>query len=146
MNKQEWLLSQIEKFPTLSARELVSELNKKVLVDNPEPQNTVPLIPSLEEVLKLVTGEEAFVISETETFKRILSAINEQKVKDIISNLSVLKRGNVLSETSFNKIIPLLEKTQPDPNYQSRVYMSEVELAGFDVVFVHEVEAISPLI
>lgn len=142
MNKQEWLLTQIEKFPTLSVRELVSELNKKVLVDNPEPQNTIPMLPPLEEVLELVTPQERFAISETWTYDRILSAISQQKVDWIIGNLVTLKGGNILSEVSFNKLVSLLEKTQPDPNYQSQIYMSEVELAGFDVVFVHEVEAL----
>ena len=142
MNKQEWLLTQIEKFPTLPVRELVSELNKKVLVNNPQPQNTVPVIPLLEEVMQLVTEEERFAVSETWTYDRILLALNEQRIDWIIGNLVTLKGGKVLSEASFNKIIPLLEKTQPDPNYQSQIYMSEVELAGFDVVFVHEVEAL----
>lgn len=142
MNKQEWLLTQIEKFPTLSVRELVSELNKKVLVNNPEPQSTVPVIPPLEEVLEFVTPQERFAISETRTYDRILSAISQQKVDWIIGNLITLKGGNILSEVSFDKLVSLLEKTQPDPNYQSQIYMSEVELAGFDVVFVHEVEVL----
>jgi hypothetical protein len=40
MTKQEWLLNQIAQFPELSARELASYLNDKVLVDNPTPIGT----------------------------------------------------------------------------------------------------------
>jgi hypothetical protein len=50
MNKQEWLLNQIAQFPELSARELASYLNDKVLVDNPTPIGEVPVVPTLEEV------------------------------------------------------------------------------------------------
>ena len=148
MTKQEWLLTQIKKFPKLSVRELVSKLNTKVLVDNPQQQRTIPLIPSLKEVLQLVTEEERFAISETKTYDRILSAINEQKFDWIVDNVINLKGGTnskgekILSEVSFDKLVSLLEKTQPDPKYQSQIYISEVELAGFDTVFVYEVEAL----
>ena len=62
MNKQEWLLTQIKKFSKLSARELTAKLNDKVLVDNPEPQQQVAVLPSLAEVLAVVTPQEAFNI------------------------------------------------------------------------------------
>lgn len=140
MNKQEWLLAQIKKFPKLSARELTAKLNDKKLVDNPEPQQQIAVLPSLDEVLAVVTPQEAFNISETRTYDRILEAFNQRNTSSIISYLGVLKGGNVLSESSYNKLINLLQKTQLDPDYQSQVLMSEAELARFDLVLVNEIE------
>jgi hypothetical protein len=48
--------------------------------------------------------------------------------------------GLVLSESSYDKLINLLQKTQLDPDYQSQVLMSEAELARFDLVLVNEIE------
>ena len=132
--------SQINKFPKLSARELTAKLNDKVLVDNPEPQQQVAVLPSLAEVLAVVTPQEAFNISETRTYDRILEAFNQRNTSNIISYLGVLKGGNVLSESSYDKLIDLLQKTQLDPSYQSQVLMSEAELLGFDLVLVNEIE------
>ena len=140
MNKQEWLVSQIKKFPKLSARELTAKLNDKVLVDNPEPQQQVAVLPSLAEVLAVVTPQEAFNISETRTYDRILEAFNQRNTSNIISYLGVLKGGNVLSESSYNKLIDLLQKTQLDPDYQSQILMSEAELARFSIILVNEIE------
>jgi hypothetical protein len=140
MTKQEWLLTQIKKFPELSARELTGKLNDKILVDNPEPQQQIAVLPSLTEVLAVVTPQEAFNISETRTYDRILEAFNQGNISNIIAYLGVLKGGDILSESSYNKLIVLLQKTQPDSNYQSQVLLSPAELAGFGIVLVNEIE------
>ena len=140
MTKQEWLLNQIAQFPELSARELASKLNDKVLVDNPLPQQQILLQPTLEEVLAIVKEEEKFPISETKTYDRILSAISQGRIDWIVVGLATLKAGNLLSEDSYNKLIQLLQQTQPDPNYQAQVSLSAAELAGYGIVLVNEVE------
>ena len=140
MNKQEWLLTQIKKFPKLSARELTAKLNDKVLVDNPEPQQQVAVLPSLAEVLAVVTPEEAFNISETRTYDRILEAFNQRNTSNIIINLGILKSGDILSDSSYTKLINLLQRLQLDPSYQPKVLMSEAELLGFDLVLVNEID------
>lgn len=140
MNKREWLLTQIAQFPTLSARELTGKLNEKMLVDNPEPQQQIPLQPTLEEVLAIVKEEEEFPISETKTYDRILEAISQGRIDWVASGLSTLKAGKLLSEDSYNKLIELLQQTQPDPNYQAQINLSAVELAGYGIVLVNEVE------
>jgi hypothetical protein len=138
--KEPYILAQIAQFPTLSARELTAKLNDKVLVNNPEPQQQIAVLPSLAEVLAVVTPQEAFNISETRTYDRVLEAFNQRNTSDIISYLGVLKGGDVLSESSYDKLITLLRKTQPDPNYQSQVLLSPAELAGFDIILVNEIE------
>ena len=137
--KQEWLLTQIAQFPELSARELTSKLNDKVSVDNPEPQQRIPLSPTLEEVLAVVTPQEALQISETRTYDRILEAFNRQDTSTVITYLGVLKNG-ILSEDSHDKLIQLLQRTQPDPNYQAQINLSAAELAGYGFILVSEVE------
>ncbi|MFM6870775.1 MAG: hypothetical protein ACKPKQ_12395, partial [Dolichospermum sp.] len=136
MNKQQWLLTQIAKFPELSARELASKLNDKVLVDNPLPQQQIPILPTLEEALGIVTPEEQFAIAETWTYDRLLSSISQQRWDLVAVNLKTLKNGQLLSEDSYGKIIALLQKTQPDPNYQTQVWLSPAENAGFKDVLV----------
>jgi hypothetical protein len=140
MTKQEWLLNQIAQFPELSSRELTSYLNDKVLVDNPQPRQQVPVITTLEEVSDKVTDTEVFSIGETEAYKRILDAINQNRPDWIFGNLTTLKRGGKLSQESYDVILALLQRTELDPDYQSQILISPAELAGYGVILVSEVE------
>jgi hypothetical protein len=140
MNKQEWLLNQIAQFPELSARELASYLNDKVLVDNPTPIGQVPVVPTLEEVSDKVTDNEVFEIGETEAYKRILDALNQDRPDWIVGNLTTLKRGLKLSQESYDTILVLLQRTELDPNYQEQILISPAELAGYGVILVSDVE------
>ena len=140
MNKQEWLLNQIAQFPELSARELASYLNDKVLVDNPTPIGQVPVVPTLEEVSVKVADNEVFVIGETEAYKRILDALNQNRLDWIVGNLTTLKRGLKLSQESYDTILVLLQRTELDPNYQEQILISPAELAGFGVILVSDLE------
>ena len=140
MNKQEWLLNQISQFPELSARELASYLNDKVLVDNPTPIGQVLVTTTLEEVSSKVADNEVFVIGETEAYKRILDALNQNRPDWIIGNLTTLKRGGKLSQESYDAILVLLQRTELDPNYQEQILISPAELAGYEVVSVNEIE------
>jgi hypothetical protein len=140
MTKQEWLLTQIAQFPELSARELASKLNDKVLVDNPTPIGQVPVVPTLEEVSDKVADNEVFEIGETEAYKRILDALNQNRLDWIVGNLTTLKRGGKLSQESFDAILVLLQRTESDPNYQEQILISPAELAGYEVVLVNEIE------
>ena len=140
MNKQEWLLIQIAQFPELSARELASYLNDKVLVDNPTPIGQVPVVPTLEEVSDKVTDTEVFEIGETEAYKRILDALNQNRPDWIVGNLTTLKRGLKLSQESYDTILVLLQTTELDPNYQEQILISPAELAGYGVILVSDVE------
>jgi hypothetical protein len=140
MNKQEWLLTQIAQFPELSARELASYLNDKVLVDNPTPIGQVPVVPTLEEVSSKVADNEVFVIGETEAYKRILDALNQNRPDWIVGNLTTLKRGLKLSQESYDTILVLLQRTELDPNYQEQILISPAELAGYGLILVSDVE------
>ena len=140
MNKQEWLLSQIALFPNLSARELASYLNDKQLINNPTPIGQVPVVPTLEEVSAKVADNEVFVIGETEAYKRILDALNQNRPDWIVGNLTTLKRGLKLSQESYDTILVLLQRTELDPNYQEQILISPAELAGYGVILVSDLE------
>ena len=140
MNKQQWLLNQIAQFPQLSARELASYLNDKQLINNPTPIGQVPVVPTLEEVSVKVADNEVFVIGETEAYKRILDALNQNRPDWIVGNLTTLKRGGKLSQESYDTILVLLQRTELDPNYQEQILISPAELAGYGVILVSDVE------
>ena len=140
MTKQEWLLSQIAQFPQLSARELTSYLNDKVLVDNPVPIGQVSVTTTLEEVSAVVTDAEVLAIAESPVYNKILDAINQNRLDWIVGNLTTLKRGGKLSQESYDAILVLLQRTQLDPNYQAQILVSPAELAGYGAILVSDVE------
>jgi hypothetical protein len=140
MTKQQWLITQIEQFPQLSARELVSYLNDKVLVNNPVLIGQIPVLTTLEEVSDVVTDNEVLAIAESPVYNKILDAINQNRLDWIVGNLTTLKRGGKLSQASFDAIIALLQRTQPDPSYQEQILISPAELAGYGAILVSDVE------
>jgi hypothetical protein len=140
MTKQQWLLSQIAQFPELSARELTSYLNDKVLVNNPVPIGQVPVTTTLEEVSDVVADNEVLAIAESPIYDKILDAINQNRPDWIVGNLTTLKRGGKLSQGSFDAIIALLQRTELDPNYQAQILISPAELAGYGAILVSDVE------
>jgi hypothetical protein len=140
MTKQQWLLAQIALNPKLSARELTSYLNDKVLIDNPVPIGQVPVKTTLEEVSAVVTDAEVLAIAESPIYDKILDAINQNRFDWIVGNLNTLKRGGKLSQVSYDAILKLLQRTELDPSYQVQVLISPAELAGYDFVLVSDVE------
>jgi hypothetical protein len=140
MTKQQWLLSQIAQFPELSARELTGKLNEKKLIANPKPQEQIPIVPTLEDTIKIGINENTIKVVETKTYERFVESIQSRSIDFALTNLAILKEGELISEETFNAIFALLQRTEPNPNYQPFIETSDVELAGFDVVYVHEIE------
>jgi hypothetical protein len=140
MTKQQWLLSQIAQFPELSARELTSYLNDKVLVNNPVPIGQVPVTTTIKEVMDVIADDEVLLIGESPLYDKILDARNQGRFDWVIDNLNALKRGGKLSQGSFDAIIALLQRTELDPNYQAQILISPAELAGYGAILVSDVE------
>lgn len=140
MVKQQWLLSQIAQFPELSARELTGKLNEKKSTPNPKPQEQTPIVPTLEDIIKIGIDENTIKVVETKTYERFVESIQSKSIDFALTNLAILKQGELISGEIFNAIFALLQRTEPDPNYQPFVERSDAELAGFDVVYVHEIE------
>ena len=96
-------------------------LNNRPLIANPDTQTEVPKIPTIEEVATLVSPQEAFAVSETKTYDRVLDALQQRNLTWIIGNTQTLLAGGVLSQSSYDAIIAKLEETEPDPSYQSQI-------------------------
>lgn len=138
-NKQEWLLEQIAKFPTLSARELTAKLNDKVLVDNPEPQQQVPQLFTMEEIQECCTPEEKLSIYKIPNFvSDVRNACANKNLFGLYVLLTII--SNEISTESYAKLQNLLKRTIPDPTYESKLLKSPAELAGFGLILVNEVE------
>jgi hypothetical protein len=140
MTKQQWLLSQIAQFPELSARELTGKLNQKKLIPNPKPQEQIQVTPKLEDIIKIGIDKNTINVVETKTYERFVESIQSKSMDFALANLMILKEGELISGEIFNAIVALLQRTEPDPTYQLFVETSDAELAGFDVVYVHEIE------
>ncbi len=140
MNKQTWLLSQINEFPELSTRELTGKLNQKKLIPNPKPQEQIQVTPKLEDIIKIGIDKNTINVVETKTYERFVESIQSKSMDFALANLMILKEGELISGEIFNAIVALLQRTEPDPTYQLFVETSDAELAGFDVVYVHEIE------
>lgn len=114
-------------------------INAVLMVPNPEPQQQVPVPPTLEAVLGLVTSQERFAIGETEAYKRILDAVAQNRFNDwVVENLITLLGGGIISQDSFDSIVAVLNTPNmiPDPNYQplvpGRSLAQENGLIGID--------------
>jgi hypothetical protein len=116
MTKQQWLLSQIAQFPELSARELTGKLNEKKLIPNPKPQEQIPIVPTLEDTIKIGINENTIKVVETKTYERFVESIQSRSIDFALTNLAILKEGELISEETFNAIFALLQRTEPDPN------------------------------
>ena len=100
---------------------IAHQLNETPMIPNPTPQQQAPHIPSIEEALVLVSPTEAFAIAETKTFDYITDGINRRYKEQVVINLQILVAGNVLSQSSLDLLMQELDKTDPDPNYQSLI-------------------------
>jgi hypothetical protein len=143
MNRQQWLQTQITKFPELSARELVALLNQKEWIDNPNSQQQVPKIPTLKELRESVLFSESLEFLKLPEFMhRLESAVSQGNLEDIAYYYQLAKESNLLSEQTKAKLDLLMNQTIPDPNWQAQLYISPAELVGFEVILVNEVEEI----
>jgi hypothetical protein len=141
MNKQEWLQTQIAKFPELSARELTALLNQKEWIDNPQPQQQVPKIPTLKELRESILFSETLEFLKLPEFMhRLEGAFDQRDLHDINYYYQLAKESNLLSEETKAKLDSLMNQTIPDPNWQAQLYISPASSAGFGVILVNEVE------
>ena len=99
-------------------------INNVPMVANPEPQQQIPVAPTLQDVLGLVTPQERFAIGETKAYDRILDAVSQGRFDWVIDNLTtLLTEGNgILSQASYENLLAALNnpnpQTVPDPNYR----------------------------
>ena len=111
MNRQQWLQTQITKFPELSARELVALLNQKEWIDNPNSQQQVPKIPTLKELRESVLFSESLEFLKLPEFMhRLESAVSQGNLEDIAYYYQLAKESNLLSEQTKAKLDLLMNQ------------------------------------
>jgi len=97
-------------------------INAVPMVPNTEPQQQVPVLPTLQEVMLLVTLQERYDVAVSPLYDKILYAVSNNRFDWVIDNLTTLLGGNVISQDSYDALMTALNNpallTIPDPNYQ----------------------------
>jgi hypothetical protein len=137
LTKKEWALSQ--KFAEESSQELITRLNTKLELPNPEKQKQVLATVDLKEVRKAVTDEEAFAVLNSNLWALTLTALRANDLDNVKSNIAALVAGKALSAASAKKLQELLGKTIPDPSYNEKIYLSPCQAAGFDLIYLEDI-------
>jgi len=134
MTKAEFIRSQRALYPDESIPNFVIILNTPVLMDNPAPQATVPKQITIEQAKALVPDAEAFAISETRTYDRLLDAFGQKRMDWVADNIRTLVAGGVMSVETATALSALMAQTELDPNWESQVVLSPSMAAGFVVI------------
>lgn len=99
---------------------IANQLNNRPLIANTATQQTVPLIPSIENVYAAITPEEALTLYQIPGLvDGIKQAITLASLPDLQIYFAIA--STKLSTQSQINVQALLAKTQLDPNYQSQV-------------------------
>lgn len=137
--KIDWIKSQI--LPNESASALTSRLNTPATIDNPIPQPQIFTPITLAAIRKIVNDKaEAFKVQETDTWQDIKAAIaidDRATIKDLIG---ILVGSGVLSPATAAKLSAVFTATILDPNWKAKIIATPASLAGFEIVYVHEVQ------
>lgn len=141
ITKREWLIQQKNSNSDKSLYELLSELNTKQEVDNPKPITKVPQEPTLEEIEAVFKGDDLTLanIQESKIWEYIVKDIENNRPQFFVRNLRNLLAKKLITQEHFNAIFLLLSQQVDDPNYQSKVWLTPAEQAGFDIVTTEEI-------
>ena len=140
ITKIEWIKSQLQ--PNESASVVTSRLNTPSIIDNPVPQPQILTPITLSAIRKAVDKAEAFKVQETDTWQEIVAAIainDRSTCRDLIGTLVA---GGVLSPVTAARLSGLFTATIPDPDWQPKITATPASIAGFGIVYVHEVQEV----
>ena len=115
------------------------DLNTPNWVANPVPQSTIPKPIVLAEAMALMIPSEAYAVSESEAYKRILDAISQGRLDWVADNLAVLHGAGVLSDATMQSLGGLMQQTIT-VNNPAQILATPAELAGFSPVTLQEWE------
>jgi hypothetical protein len=136
--KIDWIKSQLQ--PDESASSLTSRLNTPDTIDNPTPQPQVLTPITLSAIRKAVPPAESFKVQETETWDELVAAIainDRVTCRDLIATLVA---GGILSIATAGKLSAIFTAVIPDPSWKAKIVATPASIAGFDAVYVHEVQ------
>ncbi len=145
MDKQQWIKSQSQALNITNPNDLWSYLlTTQIEIENTAPQNNAPKLPTIEQAFSIVPDAEAFAISETRTYDRLLDAFRQGRMDWVQHNIATLIAGGIMSSATAQALGALMAQTEPDPNWQSTVKVPMYVAAGFDSLSLYEVmEALS---
>jgi hypothetical protein len=140
LSKSDFIREQKALYPKEPIASFASMLNTPILVDNPKPQATIQKPITIDQAFAIVPDTEAFAISETRTYDRLLDAFNQGRMDWVQNNISTLIAGGKMSSETAQALSALMTQTEPDPNWQPKVYLSPAQVAGFDIIYTNEIE------
>lgn len=138
ITKTDWIKSQLLLGESINVA--ASRLNTPITIPNPvsQPQISIPI--DLIELRKEIPDLEAFKVLSNPIWINITDAIKKGDNVTIVNHMKALLAGGLISPETITLIAPLLQQTQPDPNWKSSVLLTPAQLAGFDPVLVSEVQ------
>lgn len=139
--KREWLIEQKNSNPDKTLHELLSYLNTKQEVDNPKPIAKVPKIPTFSELLAVFGNDfkTRAKVQASATWGFIVDDLKSGINDYFVTNLENLLGAELITKEQFDSILFLLSQQIDDPNYQSKVFLTPAEQAGFDMVTTEEI-------
>ena len=138
--KHQWILTRYNASSEKNIPLFTSAINTQSLVANPVSRATVPKPITIEQAFALVPNVEAFPISETRTYDRLLDAFQRGRMDWVQDNITTLVNGGKMTLPTAQALGALMAQTELDPNWQSQIMASPAELAGYGLIYSNEVE------
>lgn len=137
-NKIDWIKSQL--LPKESASNAASRLNTTITIENPSPIQEIPAPIDMNGLRAEIDDLEAYNVLISPLWDRITTAIAARDLIVVNNHVKALLAAGLISMQTVAKMAVFMSKTIPDPNYQSTIETTIAEQAGFDLIYVHEVQ------
>jgi hypothetical protein len=115
------LVASISELKGKNYAEIAEWFNFAPMVDNPEPQGTIPDPVTIPELLSLTTPVRAIELMAIPAYRDAVNAYNTGAFADALAYINVMHEANVISAQEYTAVLTELSKTMPDPNYQEQV-------------------------
>ena len=139
--KQLWIRARHSASTEKNIALFTSAMNTQTMVTNPAPLTNVPKRIDIKQAFDLVLDTEAFAISETRTYDRLLDAFDKGRMDWVQDNIKVLIAGGKMTVATAQALATLMAQTEPDPNRPPLILASPAQLAGHGLILCDEVEA-----
>ena len=137
--KQLWIRARHSASTEKNIALFTSAMNTETMVVNPAPSTNVPKRIDIKQAFDLVTDTEAFAISETRTYDRLLDAFKQGRMDWVQDNIQTLIAGGKMTVPTAQALGALMAQTEPDPNRPPLIMASPAQLAGHELILCDEV-------
>ena len=115
------LVRSIQELDGLTYSQIAEWFNFQPLIDNPEPQGTIPDPVTIPELLSLTTPERAIELMGVPAYRDAVNAYNTGNFTDALAYINVMHDAAVITAQEYEAVLTELSKTMPDPNYQPQI-------------------------